>query len=61
MRFPGLNHGVQVFLLSMLGIGCVWTASAVVANASATQDFVEPRPHVKDLGITIGRYASGEM
>ncbi|MCB9774377.1 MAG: P1 family peptidase [Nitrospiraceae bacterium] len=45
----------------MLGIGCVWTASAVVANASATQDFVEPRPHVKDLGITIGRYASGEM
>ena len=61
MRFPGLNHGVQVFLLSMLGIGCVWTASAVVANTSATQDFVEPRPHVKDLGITIGRYASGEM
>ena len=61
MRFPGLNHGVQVCLLSMLGIGCVWTASAVVANASATQDFVEPRPHVKDLGITIGRYASGEM
>ena len=61
MRFPGLNHGVQVFLLSMLGIGCVWTASAVLANTSATQDLVEPRPHVKDLGITIGRYASGEM
>ncbi|HSF07821.1 MAG TPA: P1 family peptidase [Nitrospirales bacterium] len=61
MRFPGLKQGVQACRISMLGIGWAWTASAVLANPSATQDLVETRPHVKDLGITIGRYASGEM
>lgn len=61
MHFPGLKQGVQACRISMLGIGWAWTASAVLANPSATQDLVEPRPHVKDLGITIGRYASGEM
>ena len=61
MRFPGLKQGVQACRISILGIGWAWTASAVLANPSATQDLVEPRPHVKDLGITIGRYASGEM
>lgn len=61
MRFPGLKQGVQACRISMLGIGWAWTASAVLANPSATQHLVETRPHVKDLGITIGRYASGEM
>ena len=61
MRFPGLKQGLQACRISMLGIGWAWTASAVLANPSATQHLVEIRPHVKDLGITIGRYASGEM
>ncbi|MGP0591181.1 DmpA family aminopeptidase [Nitrospira sp. T9] len=61
MRFPKLNQGVQAYLFSMLGIGWAWTGSAVLANPSASQDLVEPRPHVQDLGIIIGRYAPGEM
>ncbi|WNM58795.1 DmpA family aminopeptidase [Candidatus Nitrospira allomarina] len=61
MRFPNLKQGLQAYLFCILGIGWAWTASAVLANTSATHDLVEARPHVKDLGITIGRYAPGEM
>ncbi len=61
MHYPRLKQGVQVCLFSLIGVGWAWTAPAALANPSATQDLVETRPHVKDLGIIIGRYAQGEM
>ncbi|GJL60624.1 MAG: aminopeptidase [Nitrospirales bacterium] len=61
MHYPRLKQGVQIYLFSLLGVGWAWTVPAALANPSATQDLVESRPHVKDLGIVIGRYAQGEM
>ena len=61
MRFPRLRHGIQACLFSILGIGWAWPVSAVFPHPSATLTPEETRPHVRDLGIRIGRYAPGEM
>lgn len=56
-----MRQSVQVSLFAVLGMGWVWDASVVLANPSATPMPVETRPHVRDLGITIGRYSPGIM
>ena len=61
MHFLRMRQGLQVCLFSVLGMGWAWNASVVSANPSATLMPVETRPHVKDLGITIGRYSPGVM
>ena len=60
MRFLRMRKGVQVCLFSVLGMGMAWDASLVWANPSGTL-VPDTRPHVRDLGITIGRYAPGLM
>jgi len=61
MRFLRMRPCVQVCLFSVLGIGCAWDAFAVSANPAAILIPVETRPHVRDLGIIIGRYSPGVM
>lgn len=61
MRFFRLRQGVQTCLFCILGLTWAWVPPAVLANPSAALMLLEPRPHVRDLGVTIGRYSPGEM
>jgi D-aminopeptidase len=59
MHFFPLCAGTLICLLNLTGANLAWEASAVFANASASITESATRPHVRDLGITIGRYLPG--
>lgn len=59
MRFLRMRQGALVCLLSVSGTGFAGEVSRVFANPSASITPAETRPHVRDLGIKIGRYRPG--
>lgn len=59
MRFLGMRRGALLGLLGFSGLVLGGEVSAVFSNPSASITSGERRPHVKDLGIKIGRYQSG--
>ena len=59
MRFFILCAGALVCLYGLTGGSFLGDASAVFANPSSSITEAETRPHVRDLGITIGRYLPG--
>jgi D-aminopeptidase len=59
MRCFTLSAGALVCLLSLTGGSFAGDASAVFADPSAWVTKAETRPHVRDLGVTIGRYLPG--
>lgn len=59
MHFFRLWAGVLVCLLNLTGANIAVDASAVLANFSASITEAGTRPHVRDLGIRIGRYLPG--
>ena len=58
-RFLRMRRGALVCLLSVPGAGFAGEASGVLANPSGLITPAETRPHVRDLGIKIGRYPPG--
>jgi len=54
-----MRRGALLCLLSCSGLVFAGEGSAVFPNPSASITSEETRPHVKDLGIKIGRYQSG--
>ena len=59
MRFLRMRQAALFCFLSVSGVGFGVDVSAVFANPSALVTPAEIRPHVKDLGIRIGRYNPG--
>jgi len=59
MRFLHMSQSALVWLLFVTGVGISEDPSAVLANPSTTNPQAETRPHVRDLGIKIGRYPPG--
>jgi len=58
IRFHRMSPGAMVCLLSV-GMGFGGDASAVFANSPASVTPSETRPHLRDVGIKIGRYHPG--
>jgi D-aminopeptidase len=59
IRFLKMRRCALVWLLIVSGVGVGGNASAVFANPSTAITPAETRPHVRDLGIKIGRYPPG--
>lgn len=59
IRFLHMSQCALVWLLFVTGVGISEDPSAVLANPSTTITPAETRPHVRDLGIKIGRYPPG--
>lgn len=59
MHFLRIWQGVLVCFLSVFGVNFSGNVPAVFANSSALITPGKTRPHVRDLGITIGRYQPG--
>ncbi len=59
MRFLGMMRGDLLCLLTFSGLVFAGEGSPEFPNPSASITSGETRPHVKDLGIKIGRYQPG--
>lgn len=57
--FIRIRHGIWLCLLSVVASAIAGFPSVALAQSSTSRVEAEPRPHVQDLGIRIGRYASG--
>lgn len=57
--FIRIRHGTWLCLLSVFAATMAGYPTAALPQSPASRLEAEPRPHVQDLGIRIGRYASG--